>query len=77
MHADKAADKVSRNFLRYIRDMDARKDEIDRWYEMEAVRKKAKEEERKEWQVVVSDKDAAIADIKAENARLRAELEKR
>jgi len=36
----------------------------------------AREEEREKWQVVVADKEAEIANIIAENTRLKAELEK-
>ena len=89
MHAEKEVVKVDRNFLRYLRKMDDFKDKIERFYIEKTAHDKGHAEGHAEghakgelksdekWKIVVADKDAIIANYTAENARLRAELEKR
>ena len=54
-----------------------KKYEMDMYSNIETLKRIGEMRSDEKWQVVVTNMKAEIADIKAENARLQAELEKR
>jgi len=76
MRAEKQVEKLPRSYIRYMTvEMDRMKDNIDRMCIWGAGYDKGCAETDEKWQNVITDKDAELAGIKAENERMRAALE--
>ena len=64
MRAEQQVAKLDRSFVRYMRNLSAEKDKLDLSYKLGAAYREGKAEEREQWQTVVADKDAEIAQLR-------------